>query len=337
MRNIQLILVAAGLLAGGRAFALTQSTHEEIAITSCTNHGLPANFCKQLGSEAYNVDHYEFDDLSAHGQMEEGEDACDAADAVLRRIHDLGREIHGELWNSILSPNRQSNDALAHALGRLLHTAQDDCAHSGMGNPQHAWKSLSDVCDGTSVSPDVQPDAILCARFATDDILDAVVDTLHDNGAEVDVLGVVDSTADHWPSYGDACGFLGSAHEWDGVDRRWDNDIVEPALRAAARASISSFDDPGAPAPICASAPDGILVGYDDDQDVSGGPPDCVQITVFCVGKADSPDEAAPPYELVSPPVPHAGCSIGENHGSGGWAVLFVTAVALCRRRARVR
>src|SRR2546423_8887556 len=51
---------------GGAARALNQAKHQELSHDGCTGHGLPDRFCRQVGVEAYNVDHYEWDDPSAH-------------------------------------------------------------------------------------------------------------------------------------------------------------------------------------------------------------------------------------------------------------------------------
>jgi hypothetical protein len=325
------------MLGTAPAFALTQGMHEQIVRDSCAAHGMPVNFCERVGNEAYNVDHDEFNDLKAHGQMEEGQSACDGANAVLGRVHDLSREVNQEVWSDISNPTRANNEALAKSLGRLIHTAQDNCTHRGLTNPQHAWKSLSDVCDGTSVSPDVQPEAISCARSATDGILDAVLELLQDNGAEPIALGVVDSTADHWTSYGAASDYFASAKRWDGVDRRWDNTIVDPALRSEAYAAITSWDDPGQPKDVCAPANVELEVTYEDDVDVSDGPPDCAQITAFCVGKADSAVATEPPDEKASDDQTGVGggggCSVGGGTGGGAGLVVVLLGVLLSTRR----
>ena len=52
---------------------------------------------------------------------------------------------------------------------------QDNCAHSGVPNTQHAWFSLSDSCLDTTLSPDIQPEAQKCAKEQSVLALDAFV------------------------------------------------------------------------------------------------------------------------------------------------------------------
>lgn len=314
------------------AHALEQSKHQELSHDACVEHGLPDRFCRQVGVEAYNVDHYEWDDPAAHGQMADDGTACDGADAVMTRELALGQEIRHRIENLAYSPSRAENDALARAIGRALHTVQDDCAHSGMPNVEHAWMSMSDTCDGTSVSPDVQPDAIDCARGATDVVMSTIVDTMSDWGLEKASLAQTDVDETHWPSYGDVCSFLGEAPTWDGVDRHWDNAIVLPAVRGVLTWAITS-DDAYA-WDVCYDAPDGILVSWTDDVDVSD-PPDCAKISVFCLGKADGDaSEGPPPWVTDDASGPTAG-GCQASGGAGGWLGFAAVGLMLALRRQR--
>src|SRR3569623_1408635 len=72
--------------------------------------------------------------------------------------------------------------AIASSIGRALHTVQDDCAHHGMPNPQHAWFSLADYCEGTATNPDVQDSAISCARAETAAVMKVAADAIQSTG-----------------------------------------------------------------------------------------------------------------------------------------------------------
>ncbi len=321
---------------GGAAHALNQSKHQELSHDGCTDHGLPDRFCKQVGVEAYNVDHYEWDDPAAHGQMADDGTACDGANATMAREFALGQEIRHRIENLAYNPRKAENDALARAIGRALHTVQDNCAHAGMPNVQHSWASMSDTCEGTSISPDVQPEAIDCARSATDAVMSTVVDTMSDWGIEKASLGQTDVGDTHWPSYGDVCNFLGEAGSWDGGDRHWDNSIVDPALRQVLTWAISSDD--AYVWDVCYDAPDGILVSLADDVDVSGGSPSCIKISAFCLGKADGASDAPPPWEaddVTAPPAAAGGCQVGGGAGGSGLGFAAIGMLLALRRRRR--
>ena len=319
----------------GAAHALNQAEHQQLAHDGCVAHGLPDRFCRQVGVEAYNVDHYEWDDPSAHAQMADDGTACDGANASMARELSLGQEIRRRIENLAYSPSRSENDALARAIGRALHTVQDNCAHAGMPNVQHAWASMSDTCDGTSISPDVQPEAIDCARSATDVVMGTVVDTMSDWGLEKSSLAQTDVGGTHWPSYGDVCSFLGEAGTWNGGDRHWDNSIVDPALRSVLTWAITS--DNAYAWDVCYDAPDGIVVSLANDVDVSGGPPSCVKISVFCLGKADGASEAPPPWEAddVVDASTAGGCQASGGAGGGGLGFAAIAAMLAFRRRRR--
>jgi len=344
-------LLAGALLSASTAHALNQSKHFDVTVASCTRAGLPSAFCNRVATEVYNVDANEFDDLSAHSQIPDGATACDAANASLWRVFWLGEKVHSSLVTVGSHATRAANDALAQELGRALHTIQDDCAHSGMPNPQHAWHSLKDVCKGTTESPDVQTPAFACAAAETDAVFSAFVDVVHDGGATFSALATIDTDDDkHWPGYGDVCDFLGSAGDWDGQDRRWSLDVVRAALtdrfvRALYGADATQF------AYLCTGSDNGVERAYSDaDLDTSGGAQSCLSIHAFCLGKADgaAPDADPPPYEANDPaptPAPvdagmHGGCSAagptaGATASSAAPLALVLALVGLALRRRR--
>ncbi|HWE29380.1 MAG TPA: MYXO-CTERM sorting domain-containing protein [Polyangia bacterium] len=347
--RIQVALVLGALASASTAHALNQSKHHDITVASCTHAGLPSAFCERVGVEVYNVDAHEFNDLSAHSQIPEGSTACDAANASLSRVFWLGGQVRSALIAVGNSPSSTGVDTVAQHLGRALHTVQDNCAHSGMPNPQHAWHSLSDACRGTTESPDVSPAAFVCAANETDAIFSAFIDVLHDGGADFATLAAADGDDDeHWPAYADVCAFLGSAGQWTGEDRRWDMSVVRPALsdrlvRGLYGADSSQF------AYVCTGSDDGVVPAYSDaDRDTSGGAQSCVKIHAFCLDKADgvAADADPPPYETASDtsaaPAPatdasvHGGCSMSGGAPSSEAAAplaLLIVALLLLRRR----
>jgi MYXO-CTERM domain-containing protein len=285
-----------------------------------------------VGSEVYNVDAYEFDDLSAHSQIPDGKSACDAGNDSVYRESWLGAEIRSGLANVAISPSEEGAAQVAVALGRALHTIQDNCAHHGMPNPQHAWHSLSDSCFGTSESPDLVPAAFNCAAAETDAVFAAFHGTVDEYGVGYADLDRADSAYTHWPSHGDVCAFLGSAGGWDGVDRRWNNAVMSPALRDQLVRSITS-DDAGL-TDVCANGSIEALTS-DPELDTSGGAMSCLKIHAFCLGKADSADEA-PPWETEpAMDAPPSGCSVGGRAPLGAPALLALALAALLVRRRR--
>jgi uncharacterized protein (TIGR03382 family) len=318
------------------AHALNQSKHFDLARASCGAAGLPDAFCQRVAVETYDVDHNEFEVLAAHSQIPDGKTTCDAANDSLWRVFWLGGQIRQAIGGVVYQPSRAGNDQLAQHLGRALHTIQDNCAHKGMPNPQHAWHSLSDVCRGTSESPDVQPDAIDCATVESDGVIAGFVDTLQDVGADFAQLSDVTGDDDkHFPAYTDVCAFLASANDWDGVDRRWDNTVMRPALAAQLLAGMSGADDSQFQR-VCGNGADVDNAFTDPDFDTSGGAQSCIQIHAFCLGKADSLEETAPPWEpAAQSTTTQGGCSAVPGPPSDGLVLLGLLAVAwLVRRRS---
>jgi hypothetical protein len=221
---------------------------------------------------------------------------------------------------------------IAVALGKALHTIEDNCAHQGMDNPQHAWFSYKDSCGGTTTSPDAQPAAKACAEREAAAVFAALAQTLDDVGLAPTALRTV-STRTHWPPRASICAVLGEAKLWDGHDRRWNNDIVVPAFRAQLVAALS---DPNAQQhAICAGGETLARASYNPVVDVSGSPTSCMKISLYCAftGKADEGDEP-PPWEQDD----HAeagGCNAGRSVGV--WWVAFAMIALICRSRRRAQ
>ena len=334
--------------AATQAHALKPGTHADIAKASCTAAGLPRDFCTRIATEDYNTDGREWDDLRAHAQIDDGETACTAADRTAQRVYELGGALRTQLATAVRTGSDDDVGLTASAIGRALHTIQDNCAHHGMPNPQHAWASLSDFCDGTSLSPDIQDDAIACARHETDALMVAVAAAVKQADA-ASLLGSASCPA--LPEHGDAsttmravcedrflpgpidgCGFLGRAKDWDGTDRRWENRVVVPALRDAFAAGLAGASSPRA---ICAGDERVLSPAVSDPVlDVSAGTPSCTRAKLLCLGKADDTD--SPFADDDGAPSDAGGCSTtGTGTGSLALALALALAAVLIRRQRR--
>jgi uncharacterized protein (TIGR03382 family) len=347
MASIRTACLTVGVLLGstGAAFALKPGAHAEIASASCRAAGLGRNLCTRIATEDYDVDSREWDDLRAHAQIDDGQTACEAADATALRMWTLGSDLRTALARAAASPNNTTAGAVDAVIGRALHTIQDNCAHHGMPNPQHAWLSLGDFCDGTDTSPDVQDDAIACAKVETDAVMKIVARSITDGrlGAALDSRScppAPNAGGNHnnsgppavcqgrfLPGPFDACSFLGRAKDWDGIDRRWNGDRVSPALRDAFAAGLAGDR---AIAPICGGNERVLSPAVSDPiVDVSVGAPSCPKASLFCLGKAD---ESENPFadDPAEPEV--GGCSAGGG-STGGLAAVLALLVAKRRRR----
>jgi len=325
-----LVLVAASV----PAHALKQSAHRSISRNACDDAGLPEEFCERVGVAAYNVDHYEWDTPAAHAQMSPGQSVCDGANATLARVRDLGSSVRHDLALVAAAPSADRAEQVAVHLGRALHTVQDNCAHHGIPNPEHAWDSLSDICAGTQISPDIRPGAASCARDETELVMDAFVAAMIDAGVDDQDLADVPYAFTHWPTHGEVCDFLASASEWDGQDRQWNNEIMEPAVRdqltgaftAANPATIDPCDEGSSV--LAAPAPSARV-------DVANGPESCFSIKLYCLGKADGADEPPPWEDGTDDEMQPAGCAAGGRSGAGAAALMLALAGLVATRRRR--
>jgi len=319
------------LSAPATAFALDQSVHQQISHDGCTAANLPQDFCERVGTEAYNVDSYGWSHPEAHAQIGEGAigTACTAANAALERERMLGVDIRTSLQTLVGSPSEDLRIHIATQLGRALHTVQDDCAHHGMPNPQHAWWSLTDSCTGSKTSPDLVPAAASCARTETAAIFAAFTQEMATAGVAPAALDNVSEGWTHWPARGDVCSFLREAATWDGVDRRWNNDVAVPWLRDQLTNAITSDDS--SVGDTCAG--DAAIAQYQPDAQVNtANPPSwCFKVSALCVGtggKDDDATEVQPPWETGTET--SGGCSVG---GDGSLLLVLVGLVGLTRRR----
>jgi MYXO-CTERM domain-containing protein len=321
------------------AFALDQSAHQAISHDNCVAAGLPQAFCERVGTEAYNVDSYEWSHPEAHSQIGEGAigTACTAANAALDRERTLGSDIRNSLVQLAQSPSEDLRIHIATQLGRSLHTIQDDCAHHGMPNAQHAWWSRMDACSGSKTSPDVQPGAASCANTETATVFVAFKQQMDSAGVSASSLDNLSEGWTHWPKRGDVCDFLHEADQWDGTDRRWNNSVVVPKLREQLTNAITTddrvvIDACGAGVNLAVASPDARV-------NVSTPPPFCMKLQAFCVlsgGKEDADAEVPPPWEDPAADQ-SAGCSVESSDSSSpaGWMLLGLVGLTFVARRRR--
>ncbi|MBV8762218.1 MAG: hypothetical protein JO257_33310 [Deltaproteobacteria bacterium] len=315
MRTRLLVLPLLAVLgASAPAWALKPGAHRDLAQKACAANRLPAPFCERMGKQVYETDYLEWTDLSAHAQREYGQDRCDAAEAAATRVEMLARAM-------VDHAAAERYDDAAVDLGRALHTLQDECAHHGMTNEEHAFYSIEDTCGEGNLSPDTQLDALACAKARTDRIMTAAAAALRGTSwAGIEELCEFPNgcTLASLPSPFQACDFLARHYEWDGVDSRWNGDIVGPALEDAfARGlrgdpvSVAMCDAPDAIDPVTSRA---------TVSDLEAG---CLVTDVLCLGKADEQPAVA------TPPPSTAGCA------AGGSPSLLVALLALRRRKQK--
>lgn len=323
MRSLWVVLTVLLLAPSRQAWALSQAEHQRITEKACRAAHLADAFCKRMAVAAYSVDGYEWDDMAAHAQREPGEPACESADRSALRLNQLAS-------NAVHARNAGSDEVAADEFGRALHTLQDECAHHGMSNLQHAHFSLLDVCGETGASPDAAPEAKQCAVKRT-------------NAAMVEIAKVFAgrpinftcSTGDNrngnecgriaGPSPIEVCDFLSEHTAWTGEDTRW-QPIVGERLQAAFMLGIRGI---GAP-PVCA------------DGGITVEPPavlphelatSCALIAVTCLGKVDDPISLDDDRDAAA-----GGCAAGGSlDGVSPGLMLLVGWVGLAASRRRRR
>jgi len=342
-RTRLIALAVLAIVCGGatHAQAFLASTHRSITVSLCLKTGLSQRFCDRVAIEAGNVDGEEWDDPAAHAQASSKLSLCQSANAVIARLAALRVELRGALASIAATPAKRWYDyygqaaRVATAAGRALHTLQDNRAHQGMGNPQHAWFSLGEACH-TLTSPDSSQPALEAARGDTTTALRQLVAEITQAGVQQILASYsCDRAADNVPESGaggeypcagvssptpwGACDFLAESKRWDGIDRRWNDSVTQPGFLEAFlggtlrdMCQVKNLAHPPA-APV----------------NIAGGPPKCVGMTIVCLGKVDDGGEAAAPVD--------AGCSFGGRAGSrvALLALAFLVAgLLLARRRA---
>lgn len=321
-------------LAPGAALALRQSVHEAFTHDACVASGLPGGFCEAAARAAHNVDGAEWTDPAAHAQLAPGDAKCAAADDVLARLVSQGRAVRNALDDLVAARDKGDDAAVVAAaalaaaeLGRGLHTVQDSCAHDGMTNPQHAWHTTMDYCRDTGENPDATPWALACAQAETIAVFAALAAALPSLGVTFADLELAGSIPMHdWPTRGQACEFFDSTATWDGMDTRWNGDLVIPAVRAqyidALTVEGAATIDPcgGDPAALDRALPPRVV-------DTSGGGAFCVSLELFCTG--DVNEKKPPPWETaITETASDCGCRTGGTTapaaGLLAWLALVV-------------
>jgi uncharacterized protein (TIGR03382 family) len=223
-------------------------------------------------------------------------------------------------------------EAAAISLGRALHIVQDECAHHGMTNQEHAFYSLTQQCSGDQVSPDVQPAALACARTRTAEVMalaaHALADAPWNTAYDLCTDWGSDSQRDKCenaalPSPFMACDFLAEHKDWDGDDSTWHPTRVgdalvasfgaglagTPATRSMCGADASAIDPPNPRAPLT-------------DRSKKLG---CFSTSLGCLGKVDDGGAS-------SDPMSSGGCNTTSS--SAGLLVLVLAALLPRRRRS---
>lgn len=340
-------LAALWLLCGlpASAFALEGGDHESVTWGACRDAGLPYDFCRRAAVEAASVDGREWADLAAHAQAEEGLPLCVGADLTLARMETLGGELRAALAG--LQADRWGDDAedAAVAFGRALHTIQDNCAHQGMTNPEHSWYTRSDLCHDTDLSPDVQPEALECARVQTRVVMQGLAPLVEELGVARALgdgscpepqggEGGGSTTSDPcWtrvnPGPISVCRFIRSVHVWDGIDRRWDTGTMADLMSAAWLDALHGLEPDHSST---CDLNDFEAASAEPVVDLSDGPPDCGLLNILCLGPDDSFAGSAPAAATSAEP---AGCSVAARPTAGGSAPFALLLALLLATRAR--
>jgi hypothetical protein len=317
------VVGVASLGAAGEAWALKPAKHRELAERACHDAGLPDAFCRRIGKQVFETDYLEWTDLAAHAQRAAGEDRCTAADAALARVGTLARD-------AIADVRAGSHEQAAIDLGRALHTIQDECAHHGMSNEEHAFLSMRQTCEGENVSPDTQPAALACAERQTRVVMQAAATALAGTHWPNDLYMICrdDDNADSCsraslPSPLMACDFLALHDDYDGEDSTWHAQLVGEALVAAFRAGLAGESSTRT---ACANGPSSIDPTSPHASE-SSEQPGCSLVSIGCLGKADTDGNVDPYGEDISAT---GGCST-----TSGNAGLLIGLLAFVPRRRR--
>lgn len=315
MRSALIALIVVTAAPTSAAWALSQTDHAAITEQACTTAGLPFDFCKAMATASRSVDGGEWDDMAAHAQREPGQPACEAADLSSVRVSMLAGE-------GLADRSAGADAAAAEAFGRAVHTLQDECAHHGMTNLQHAHYSLRDVCGESGASPDSTPEAKQCAVTRTNAAMAAIAEALRGQtiyyacGTESQSCGTIAG-----PSPMQVCDFLDGHDQWDGVDTRWGS-VVGDRLLASFKGGLRGAK----PVDVCAAG-----------DIVPARPPvlphqlahSCTLVSIGCLGKVDE-DGGGP----ADPQDATGGCS-SSNGATGFAAIGLLGLVGVARRRNR--
>lgn len=334
----RLVLFIAVLCASPVALALGQEKHHQLTVDACLDAGFEAPTCREIGVSAHNTDAYEWEDLAAHAQIPDGHSTCEGVNASLDRMAALGGAVRDSLVAQS-SPATADSEVIAAAqralydLGRVLHTVQDNCAHHGMPNPQHAWFSVSDMCDGTALSPDIQDPAVACAKEQTALVFARLRVVLEELGIRPSHLyqgDPLNRPPKLWPTRGGLCAFVLSPSDWKGEDEGWDNTWVQPTLVDTFTRALAG--DAVAPPDACALPPETLALKEVAERVDTKGGLSCDAVVALCSGDPDKRDEV-PPWENELAAIFSSACSVAPGLPLFAAAAWVIAAVVRRRRR----
>jgi len=324
MRQLLMLTSCCALVAlGGRAAALEQPAHQSVTLAACRAEGLPEAFCQRAGEEASNVDVEDFYAVPTHAQADAGQTLCQAVDTVMAREWDLADRVRTALAAG-------QTDEAARALGHALHTIQDACTHRGVSNPEHAWFSLSDACEDTRLSPDLNPEALGCAGEETTAAMQLVTAALAASGISPQSLANATEVELIEPGRSEKCDFLEEAEDWDGRDLMWNHDLVRGPILDAFDAGLTGASLPAGPCSALADPAELEAADLAPDVDVSDGTPSCFKVHLYCLGKADD-------FSGVESDAGASGCSVVHRTADPAGLVLVAGAALALAARRRLR
>lgn len=321
MKRIRVVLfVVCGITtaADKPALCLSQVNHQKITLAACERAGYPHTFCELASRASWNVDGEEWSNMDAHAQREPGQLACDALQAASDRVYDLAAAI------SISKAAGAPFDA-AERVGRAMHTLQDECAHHGMTNAQHAYFSLLDTCTSQAVSPDGTDAALTCARSRTEAAFRLLKEATGTGGVDIDCqTSSLNCEYATGPSIGAICDFLSEHRTWDGKETQWAANAGEQ-LMTAWREGLSHR----APVRVCKNntdlEPAETVLPHDP-------PTVCKRIQLACFGKVDADEDGLADEEQANAA---AGCSATTSSSAWGLFALVLAGLAFRRKNAR--
>lgn len=325
-RHFSIVSLAYACLSLGSltsALALKQSGHYNVTYEACRAEKFGMAYCKAVAAAAYNVDKLEWTDMAAHGQRRQGQSACDAGQATANRLNDLGRAIRAT------NTPKES----AKLLGQALHTIQDECAHHGMTNAQHAHFSLDAEC-GDGTNPDTTSSALSCAASRTKAAFVALRGSLGLSSAELSSWCVSHGcSTTRMVGLREGCEFLGERAAWNFKETKWTN--------AAGQIMFTAFTNglTGGGAPkVCGNGD----IALAADTLAKEPAESCTTVRTVC-GKVDASEEELVEVfdedanNIVEETEDGGGCSVVQNNGGLVMLGLLGIGLSLSRPRRGVR
>lgn len=260
---------------------LKTDDHRALTTDYCIRAGFHDAFCARVGAEAFVVDAQEWERPWMHAMPRDGEGQCEAVEEVQQHLARRGSEIRAVLARPTIE--RADLEALAESLGRTLHTLQDNCAHEGMTNPQHAWYSLRAFCLHVDEDPDLAPRALDCAANETKLVFRALKEAFRASGKDPASLWEAHDMAAPQPGIAHVCEFLGDWQAFDGKDARWDIRVTAPAFRET---FVNALRGDSAARPVCegrgGNDPSPIAIPSPRPTVTSLSDPTCTPVRLLC-------------------------------------------------------